>query len=99
MSATSEGVPNAAILTETKSRTTHQNLVEAKALMDAAGLDSANIVSDPLHLKRASAMARDLGLIAVPSPTPTSRYRMLRVKLECLLREIYFCNYYALTGD
>ncbi len=97
--AVSEGVNKTAILTETRSRTTYQNLVEAKALMDSAGLKSAIIVSDPLHLKRASVMADDLGISAVTSPTPTSRYRSLRTKLGFLVREVYFYNHYAVTGD
>lgn len=97
--AVSAGVRRAAILLETNSRTTRQNLAEAKALMDAAGLQSAIIVSDPLHLKRASVMADDLGICAVTSPTPTSRYRSLRAKLGFLLREVYFFNHYLATGD
>ena len=97
--AVAEGVDKAAILTETWSRTTNQNLVEAKALMDSAGLKSAIIVSDPLHLKRASVMADDLGISAVTSPTLTSRYRSLRTKLGFLVREVYFYNHYAVTGD
>lgn len=97
--AVAEGVSQAAILTETQSRTTRQNLTEAKRLMDSAGLESAIIVSDPLHLKRASVMAEDLGISGVTSPTPTSRYRSLSTKLGFLLREVYFYNHYAVTGD
>jgi len=97
--AVRESVSRAAILTETRSRTTKQNLTEAKALMDSAGLRSAIIVSDPLHLKRASAMAEDLGIPAVTSPTPTSRYRSLRAKLGFLVREVYFYNHHAVTGE
>lgn len=97
--AMSEGVDEFAILTETRSRTTQQNLVEAKSLMDSAGLKTAIIVSDPLHLKRASVMAEDLGITAVTSPTPTSRYRSFRTKLGFLIREIYFYHRYAVTGD
>jgi len=97
--AVSEGVSKASILTETRSRTTHQNLAEAKALMDATGLRTSIIVSDPLHLKRASVMARDLGISAVTSPTTTSRYRSLKTKFGFLLREIYFYHHYAVTGD
>jgi len=97
--AIGEGVNRNAILTESRSRTTRRNLVEAKALMDKAGLKTAIIVSDPLHLKRSSVIAEDLCMAAVTSPTPTSRYRSLRTKLGFLFREIYFYNHYALTGD
>jgi uncharacterized SAM-binding protein YcdF (DUF218 family) len=97
--AVAGGVNRTAILTETRSRTTRGNLAEAKALMDSAGIGSAIIVSDPLHLKRAAAMAEDLGISAVTSPTPTSRYRSIGPRLGFLLREIYFFNHYAVTGD
>jgi len=96
--AISHGVNPSSILTETRSTTTQQNLAEAKALMDSANLKSAIIVSDPLHLKRASVMAGDLGIPAVTSPTPTSRYRSLRTRLGFLIREIYFHKHYAVTG-
>lgn len=76
-----------------------QNLINAKVLMDETGLKSAIIVSDPLHLKRALVMANDLGIQAVSSPTPTSRYRSLEPKLSFLLREIYFYNHYLITND
>ena len=97
--AVSEGVSRGVIFTETRSRTTRENLVEAKALMDAAGLKTAIIVSDPLHLKRASAMSEDIGIITVTSPTPTSRYRSFQTKFGFLIREIYFYNHYAVIGD
>jgi uncharacterized SAM-binding protein YcdF (DUF218 family) len=92
------GVPAHDILTESRSRTTQQNLVEAKALMDAAALRSAVIVSDPLHLKRAALMAKDLGITAVTSPTTTSRYRSAQTKFRFLLREVYFLHHYLITG-
>ena len=93
-----QGISSSSILKETTSRTTHQNFTEAKTLMDQAGLKTAIIVSDPLHLKRAAAMAKDLGISAVTSPTPTSRYQSLRPKLGFLLREIFFYNFHLLTG-
>jgi len=93
------GLPADAILTEAVSRTTKQNLVEARRLMRAHGLRSALLVSDPLHMKRAMRMAAGLGIEAAPSPTPTSRYRTWRSKAGFLLREIYFYNVYRLTGQ
>ncbi len=92
-----EGVPASAIFTETKSRTTRENLVEASALMST--LQTAILVSDPLHIKRAALMAHDLGIPAVSSPTPTSRYRSLKSKLGFLFREINFYHHYRVTGN
>lgn len=92
-------VPAAMILTEAQSHTTRENLVEAQRIMHEQHLSSALIVSDPLHMKRAMIMARDLGLNAVPSPTPTTRYRSLGSRTSFLLREIYFIHHYWLLGE
>ena len=85
-------------LTERRSRTTQQNLAEAKLLMDAHGLRSAILVSDPLHMRRAMWMARELGIAAVSSPTPTTRYRSLKTKLRFLRHELYYWHHYAFSG-
>lgn len=92
-----KGVENADILIETRSRSTVNNLIEAKALMDSGGFSTAIIVSDPLHLKRASIIAKNLNITAVTSPTPTSRYRSFKVKFKFLVREVYFYHYYLFT--
>lgn len=93
------GVPAHAILIETRSRTTQQNMAEAKRLMDTHRLSTALIVSDPLHMKRALRMARDTGINGYAAPTPTTRYRSWRSKTGFLLREVYFYNHYLLIGD
>lgn len=90
----SEGIAQQNLLKETRSRTTHANLIEAQKVMKAHNLDTAIIVSDPLHLKRASLMAKGLGLEAVTSPTPTTRYRTWKTKTGFLLRELYFVHHY-----
>jgi uncharacterized SAM-binding protein YcdF (DUF218 family) len=97
--AIQNGVPAADVLVEEKSRTTQQNLSEARALMRQHQMDSAIIVSDPMHMKRAMMMAGDLEVVAVSSPTPTSRYRSFKTKLGFLLREVYFIHHYFVTGD
>lgn len=93
------GVQKDAILTEEQSHTTQQNLTEALAVMRSHGLRSAIIVSDPLHMRRAMMMADDLGMNAVSSPTPTSRYRSLTTQFGFLIRELYFFHHYLFTGD
>lgn len=92
------GVKATDILIETRSRSTVDNIIEAKALMNSSGFSTAIIVSDPLHLKRASIIARNLNISAVTSPTPTSRYRSFKAQFKFLLREVYFYHYYLLTG-
>jgi uncharacterized SAM-binding protein YcdF (DUF218 family) len=57
-------------------------------------LKTAVLVSDPLHMKRAITMARDMGMDVVSSPTPTTRYRTWRSKLPSLLYETWFYALY-----
>ncbi len=93
-----KGVKKEDILIETNSRSTVGNLIEARTLMNANGLSTAIIVSDPLHLKRASIIAKNLNIAAVTSPTPTSRYRSFKAQFKFLIREVYFYHYYLFTG-
>ncbi len=88
------GLRSADILTETRSRTTWENLAWAAPILRENDLSRVLIVSDPLHMKRAMAMARDLGLDARSSPTPTSRYRSTATRWSFLVRETYFCLLY-----
>ncbi len=97
--AIQQAVPASDILIEERSRTTRQNLSEARSLMLKHGLTSATIVSDPLHMKRAMMMANGLGIDAVSSPTPTTRYRSLQTQLGFLVRELYFIHHYVITGN
>jgi uncharacterized SAM-binding protein YcdF (DUF218 family) len=90
------GVPTEQIFTESVSQTTLQNLVEARRLLQSAGLKSALLVSDPLHMRRACVMARNLGMDIEASPTPTSRYQSLGSQIPFLFRELYFHHHYLL---
>lgn len=92
------GVPASAILTEAASHTTRQNIIEAKSMMRTAKLRRALIVSDPLHLRRALAMARGEGIEAAAAPAPATRYRSLSTQLPFLLRETWFLHVYWLLG-
>jgi uncharacterized SAM-binding protein YcdF (DUF218 family) len=85
-----EGVPAEAILIETLSRTTYENLREARALMLERGLHRVIVVSDPLHMARALRLARRLGIDAVGSSTPSTRFRSFRTRWQFLAREVYF---------
>ena len=96
--AVEHGVSADDILIEKKSHSTLENLQEARAVVVGEGLKTVILVSDPLQMRRASAMAKDLGLEAVCSPTPTSRYRSTDLKLDFLLTEVYKYNVYLLAG-
>ncbi len=85
-----EGIPDDAILIETASRNTEQNLVEAKRLMEQRGLHRVIIVSDPLHMARALRLSRALGIEALGSSTPSTRFRSFHTSWRFLLQEVYF---------
>ena len=93
------GVPASAILIEEISRTTHQNLIEATRVLPKHQLDSALIVSDPLHLQRALWMADGLGLDASTSATPSTRYQSWSTKGPFLMREVYFIHHHWIFGE
>jgi uncharacterized SAM-binding protein YcdF (DUF218 family) len=94
--AIAQGVDAADILTETQSRTTRQNLYYASQVATTHQLRRILIISDPLHMKRSVLMARDLGMDAYPSPTPTTRYRSFKSQMSFLARETYFYFVYQL---
>lgn len=85
-----EGVPAEAILIETLSRTTYENLREARSLMLERGLRRVIVVSDPLHMARALRLSRRLGIDALGSSTPSTRFRSFRTRWRFLAREVYF---------
>ena len=91
------GVPLTAMLVDVESRNTWQNLQRAKLLMASAGIRSALLVSDPLHMRRAITMASDLDIQALPAPTPSSRYQSWETWGKFLWRETWlYLSYLAL---
>ncbi len=94
--AIQKGVPSENILCETKSRTTFENLVKVRKIIDDQGFRHILIVSDPLHMKRAMSMAEGLGIQASSSPTQTSPYKTIASRLKFLGREVIFLAGYKL---
>ena len=66
------GVEERAILRETTSRTSWESLEAAARFLKSRDIIRVVLVSDPYHSKRISAIAHDVGLDAVTSPTRTS---------------------------
>lgn len=66
------GIPASAILLEGRSQHTLENLFNVRAEMRAAGWRTLLLVSDPLHLARARAMALGLNLDVGCSPAPNA---------------------------
>ncbi len=78
------------ILIETKSTITEENLQYAYDIAALNNLHSFTIVSDPLHMKRAMLMAKNIGMEAYSSPTQSSAYKTLNSKLPFFFRELFF---------
>ena len=95
--ALSKSVPEQVIFIEEKSTITEENLENAKAIMDENSFDTAIIVSDPLHMKRAMLMAGDYGIVACSSPTPTTMFRSFKTKIPFLAREEFFYIGYSIV--
>ncbi len=92
--AIAHGVAPQNVFCETASHFTHENLLGAKAIVETQGFNRVLVVSDPLHMRRALTMARDFGLDAYSSPTPTSRYVSLSSQLDFLWGEVrYYATY------
>jgi uncharacterized SAM-binding protein YcdF (DUF218 family) len=94
--AVEHGVPAEHIRCETVSRITYESLKGARVILDEEGWKTVLIVSDPLHMRRTVMMARDLGMDAYPSPTPTSRYTSRCAQIRFLLRETYLYAKYLI---
>jgi uncharacterized SAM-binding protein YcdF (DUF218 family) len=88
--AVRQGVPVNAIMIETVSRNTRENLGQAAALMRQRKMTRAIVVSDPLHMSRALRLCREVGIECLGSSTPTSRYRSFATQWRFLLAEVYF---------
>ena len=71
--------------------------------LDAAAIKALRqehsvLVSDPLHMKRAIAMATDLGLHALPAPTLSSRFSSWTTWGKFLWRETWLYIHYEAFG-
>lgn len=97
--ALSQDVPEERILIEEKSTITEENLEFSKEIMEENDLETAIIVSDPLHMKRAMLMAKDYNINALSSPTTTSMYKSLKTKIPFLLREEFFYIGYCIVRN
>ena len=66
------GVPDESILRETTSRSSWESLSASARFLEERGITRVVLVSDPFHALRIEAIADELGLDAVSSPTRTS---------------------------
>ncbi len=83
------GIPAGDILLENTSNNTYENFLFSLPVISSRNISSIIIVSDPYHMKRASMIADDFGIINYSSPTPTSMFNSFKRKMPFLLSEIY----------
>lgn len=86
--AREQGVPQEAILLESESKNTRENLLFARTLGEQYGLKTFLIVSTPFHMKRAMALAADVGLVARSSPTRTIAWISWYTKSRAFVQEV-----------
>ncbi len=81
------GLPAAAILMEDGSRSTEENAIFSRRLLDGMGLARVVLVSDSYHMMRASWLFRQQGLETFTSPVPANRIHYPLFYPYSLLRE------------
>lgn len=96
---TARGVPASAILAEDRGRSTLESLTGVAALCRTAGCGDLIVVSDRVHMLRVLRIARDLGLVAHPSPAPASPTDIDPARrLPALVHELGALFLYFVTG-
>ena len=92
-------VPEDAILAEDRGRTTLESLRAVSVMLRERGLSSALFVSDPSHMLRVLRIARDEGIVAWGSPTPTGpNHNRLDRRLDAMAHELAALGLYFVSG-
>lgn len=92
--ALKQGIPARHILFENTSRNTYENLKNIKPLLRTHSINRVVIVSDPYHLARAQAIAKNIGINAAVSGTPTTLYGAGEKRDRFLMQESYALFWY-----
>ncbi|MCC7206546.1 MAG: YdcF family protein [Anaerolineae bacterium] len=93
------GVPDRAILFEEISRSTEENAIEARRVMDERRLRTAILVSDNFHLLRAEWIFRDQGILVALSPAQATVGPLYwRTAVSNTAREVAALGWYAIKG-
>lgn len=92
------GLPPGSVVAEPVGRTTLESLRAAAEYMEARGMRTAFLVSDPWHNLRVKRMASDLGIEGYTSATWQSAARTEQTRFEGYVRETFAYLYYRLFG-
>ncbi len=87
------GLPDAAILREERSRSTEENAIYSKRLLDELGLSRIVLISDSYHMLRAGWLFDKNGIATFASPVPASRIRGALVYPSAVAREFIAFNW------
>jgi uncharacterized SAM-binding protein YcdF (DUF218 family) len=82
------GVPAAAILMETNSRSTEENAIYARDMLQARGWHNAILVTDSYHMFRATLIFTSRGVDVQSSPVPNGQIRDRIFYLASIGREV-----------
>ena len=93
-----QGVDIDDIFIEELSTNTEGNMYYVSKILEEEGLESAIIVSDPIHMSRAMLVAKRHGIDAYSSPTPTTKYETFDTQLPFLMREVIFYTGYRVMS-
>jgi uncharacterized SAM-binding protein YcdF (DUF218 family) len=63
------GVPKTAVILEPSSYNTYENAINVKAIMEAQGIRTILLVTSAMHMPRAIAIFKRLGIETIPAPT------------------------------
>ncbi len=89
------GVPADAIVLEELSRSTEENALESRALMNANGWHTAIVVSDGFHLLRASWLFGRVGIVSYTSPVAFSEVNPIQLAVS-MGREVVALHWLAI---
>lgn len=87
------GLPDDAILTEERSRSTEENAIYSKRLLDDLGLSRVVLVSDSYHMLRAGWLFDMKGIATFASPVPAFRIHSMLVYPSSVAREFIAFNW------
>jgi len=84
----SDGVPPDAIIQENRALNTIQNMSYSRAIMNEHGWNTAILVTEPFHIKRATLIAHDDGMSVYPSPAvDSSNWQVFPVRVYNVLKD------------
>lgn len=83
-----QGIPDSAIILEDRSRSTEENAMYTREIMDANGWTRALVVSDSFHMLRAQWIFSAYGIEFTPGPVLPDQIRSTSTYLASLSREV-----------